>query len=134
MKVGLSKATPRPWRYEELEREIVATDKSWPKRQQRRVVIGTEPAGACGDPDCCPQGEVLVLDQEDAALIVAAVNSFDAAHKLAEAVLAYNKAIQSCANDPKRMASFCTAQGDELDALYFKMVNLAREFQKARSE
>ena len=35
-----------------------------------------------------------------------------------EAAIAYDKAIQSCANDPDKMASFCTAQGDDLDTLY----------------
>lgn len=36
----------------------------------------------------------------------------------ARAALAYHEAIASCANDPERMASFCTAEGDDLDALY----------------
>lgn len=45
---------------------------------------------------------------------------------LAEAVLAYDAAIKSCADDPEKMASFCTAEGDDLDKLYFDMVNAAK--------
>jgi hypothetical protein len=45
---------------------------------------------------------------------------------LAEAVLRYDAAIESCGNDPEKMASFCTAEGDHLDKLYFEMVNAAR--------
>jgi hypothetical protein len=48
-------------------------------------------------------------------------------HKeLARAVLAYDEAIQSCADDPETMSSFCTAQGDNLDDLYFRMMEYAR--------
>jgi hypothetical protein len=48
-------------------------------------------------------------------------------HKdLARAILAYDQAIQSCADDPEKMASFCTAEGDRLDDLYFRMLELAR--------
>ena len=54
-------------------------------------------------------------------------NEVPASVLLAQAVLAYDAAIQSCANDPERMASFCTAEGDSLDALYFTMVTMARE-------
>ena len=42
----------------------------------------------------------------------------------AMAAIAYDKAISSCANDPKKMSSFCTAQGDDLDDLYFRWLNL----------
>ena len=44
---------------------------------------------------------------------------------LAAAVLAYDAAIRSCANDPEKMSSFCSAQGDDLDALYAKMLSVA---------
>lgn len=48
-------------------------------------------------------------------------------HKeLARAVLAYDAAIQLCADDPEKMASFCTTQGDALDDLYFRMLEYAR--------
>jgi hypothetical protein len=52
-----------------------------------------------------------------------ASGSFD---ELAEAVREYDEAIRSCANDPEKMASFCTAQGDDLDMLYFRMVNIVK--------
>lgn len=45
---------------------------------------------------------------------------------LSDAVLAYHEAIESCANDPERMSSFCTAEGDHLDALYLAMVKAAK--------
>ena len=48
------------------------------------------------------------------------------ARALADAVLAYDTAIHSCANDPEKMSSFCSAEGDDLDTLYFNMVNAAR--------
>lgn len=44
---------------------------------------------------------------------------------LRRAVLAYDAAIISCANDPDRMSSYCTVQGDSLDDLYLRMITLA---------
>lgn len=44
----------------------------------------------------------------------------------AKAALAYDTAIASCANDPEKMASFCTAQGDDLDSLYADWIDKAR--------
>lgn len=44
-----------------------------------------------------------------------------AAPLLYEAALAgreYDRAIRKCANDPEKMASFCTAKGEDLDDLY----------------
>ena len=35
-----------------------------------------------------------------------------------EAAIAYDRAIRACANDPDKMASFCTLQGETLDTLY----------------
>ena len=40
-----------------------------------------------------------------------------------QAGIIYSKAIESCANDPEKMASFCTAEGDTLDELYFNWIN-----------
>lgn len=45
--------------------------------------------------------------------------------ELATAVLAYDGAIRECANDPDKMASFCSATGDDLDALYAAMIDKA---------
>lgn len=50
----------------------------------------------------------------------------EALRELAEAAVAYDDAIRSCANDPEKMASFCSAQGDDLDELYFRWMTLAR--------
>lgn len=45
--------------------------------------------------------------------------------ELAVAVKAYDTAIRECANKPHKMVSFCTAQGETLDALYLHMIALA---------
>lgn len=44
-----------------------------------------------------------------------------------KAAIEYDKAIEACAGDPEKMSSFCTAQGDDLDALYFDWITKARE-------
>lgn len=59
--------------------------------------------------------EALVLES-DAQMLLAA----------ARAALAYDAAIQSCCNDPSRMASFCTAEGDDIDALYAAWIDASR--------
>lgn len=46
---------------------------------------------------------------------------------LAQAAIDYDAAIRSCADDPNRMSSFCTAAGDDLDTLYMRWIGLARE-------
>lgn len=72
-----------------------------------------------------PLGDSLADYAEAWAADLAArpeVGEFDA---LAAAVKRYDEAIHSCGNDPEKMASFCTAEGDDLDVLYFAMVNLA---------
>lgn len=51
------------------------------------------------------------LRQRTFALVVAA-------EKCVEDALAYDAAINVCANDPAKMASFCTARGSSLDNLY----------------
>lgn len=65
-------------------------------------------------------------DPEGMKLARLIVESINGTVKLAAAVLAYDTAIESCANDPAKMASFCSAQGDDLDALYLRMVSAAR--------
>ena len=47
--------------------------------------------------------------------------------ELVQAVLAYDAAIQSAANSPESMSSFCTAQGDTLDTLYATWLNKAQD-------
>lgn len=44
---------------------------------------------------------------------------------LTEAALKYDDAIRACANDPSRMASFCTATGEDLDTLYLEWMTKA---------
>jgi hypothetical protein len=44
----------------------------------------------------------------------------------ARAAIAYDAAIQSCANEPDNMASYCSAQGDDLDMLYAAWITASR--------
>lgn len=52
----------------------------------------------------------------------------------AEKAVAYDDAIRGCANDPRKMASFCTAEGDTLDALYDAWISAARDAIKKAKE
>lgn len=54
-------------------------------------------------------------------------NAHPALVAAARAALAYDAAIKSCANNPEQMASFCTAQGDTLDDLYFEWQELSAD-------
>jgi hypothetical protein len=65
-----------------------------------------------------PQPYLQPRAKANAELIVRAVNAHDDLVAAAKAAVRYDEAIRACANDPKRMASFCTAEGDDLDALY----------------
>lgn len=49
-----------------------------------------------------------------------------ALRELAVAATNYDDAIHSCANDPDTMASYCTAEGDDLDRLYADWMLKAR--------
>ena len=53
-------------------------------------------------------------DRANAKLIAAAPELLAAA----KAALEYDKAMTACANDPNKMASFCTSAGENLDRLY----------------
>jgi len=44
-----------------------------------------------------------------------------------KAAIEYDKAIESCAGDPEKMSSFCTAQGDNLDTLYYDWITKAKQ-------
>lgn len=54
------------------------------------------------------------------------VRNVDLHRSATRAALAYDEAIRACANDPEKMASFCSAHGDNLDSLYAKWITLAR--------
>jgi len=41
--------------------------------------------------------------------------------------IAYDKALQSCGNSPDKMSSFCTALGDDLDALYMDWIKRTKQ-------
>ena len=69
------------------------------------------------------QGTDFPCTMEDGDEIADALDGLLAA---ARAAIAYDSAINACANDPEKMASFCTAEGDDLDALYLEWIGLAR--------
>ena len=54
----------------------------------------------------------------NAAFIVRACNSHEALLEAACKAIVYDRAIACCANDPNKMASYCTAEGASLDELY----------------
>lgn len=62
----------------------------------------------------------------DATHIVKCVNAHDELVTAAKAALAYDPAIQGCANDPDKMSSHCTADGDDLDTLYAAWISASR--------
>jgi len=70
----------------------------------------------------------LPLKWDDSASFsdLAAVNAHDALVAACEAAIQYDKAIRQCADDPDKMASFCTATGDDLDTLYMDWMAKAR--------
>jgi len=43
----------------------------------------------------------------------------------ARAAIAYDQALEACANDPRKMSSFCTVEGEHLDVLYERWRNLS---------
>jgi hypothetical protein len=63
-----------------------------------------------------------LIDAEANARLIAAAPELLAA---AEAAVAYDAEIQGCANNPDRMASHCTAQGQTLDDLYERWIALS---------
>lgn len=52
------------------------------------------------------------------------------AQELADAVIAYDKAIAACLDHPEKLSSFCTAQGEDLDMLYLAMTQLAEKVKR----
>ena len=60
--------------------------------------------------------------EANARLIAAAPELLEAC----EAAIRYDAVIQTCANDPERMSSACTAEGDDLDGLYNDWIRKAR--------
>lgn len=49
----------------------------------------------------------------------------DTAVQACRYVLEYDRAIRSCGNDPNKMDGFCTAKGETLDLLYWRMMQTA---------
>jgi len=64
--------------------------------------------------------------EEIATEIVQAVNLFDEMADALKAAVRYDDAIRSCANDPNRMSSYCTAAREDLDRLYLDWITKSR--------
>ena len=47
--------------------------------------------------------------------------------KACKHAIKYDKAIESCGNEPKKMSSYCTAEGETLDKLYSKWIESAKQ-------
>jgi hypothetical protein len=61
--------------------------------------------------------------EENAQLMAAAPDLL----KACQAAIAYDRAIARCGDNPETMASFCTAQGEDLDDLYAAWINASKE-------
>lgn len=118
---------------------VTLTEYSWPKlyvcesRGSTRdgtltgdevFSVSTDPAvpGWETDGGCAGYGISAVW----ASRIVLAANAHHRLIAAAEAAIAYDDAIRSCGNDPDKMTSFQTAQGDDLDSLYLDWMTKAR--------
>ena len=109
----MSKFTPGPWKAVKKLNRIGMAD--------FEVQYGED--GEC-IADVC-------YEESDASLISAAPDMYEAL----EAATRYDDAIRSCANNPYKMASFCTAEGEELDTLYDDWVQKSRQaLKKANGE
>jgi hypothetical protein len=73
----------------------------------------------------CKCGLYEAMDNVRAALLREKARA-DGAVEAAKAAIAYDDAIQACANDPETMTSFCSAEGDDLDSLYADWITKAR--------
>lgn len=76
----------------------------------------------------CVESENVGLPERDdsqanALLIAAAPDLL----KACQAAIDYDRAIARCGDDPETMASFCTAQGEDLDDLYSTWITTSRE-------
>ena len=76
-----------------------------------------------------PAGESLaILDEMLARHFLAA--GIERTKDVARLAIAYDSAIQACANSPDAMSSHCTAEGDTLDDLYAAWITAARALLK----
>jgi hypothetical protein len=73
-----------------------------------------------------PERILALLDALTAAR-TEAERAREALLELTNATLAYDTAIFACSNDPDKMSSFCSAQGDDLDTLYADWMAAARK-------
>ena len=119
------KHTPGPWKVSLPDDDYYGVIRVWCHAKDSSDTIPVA---------ICPQehsASINMLTGEDletnetaanARLIAAAPDGLEANL----AVIAYDEAIQQCGNNPEKMASFCTARGDNLDILYSRMIDKAR--------
>ena len=73
---------------------------------------------------------IRLRDAEDKFQLVAEVRTLRTCNaalaRAAHAAIAYDEAIQECADEPNKMSSFCTARGESLDALYLDWISKVR--------
>ena len=125
----MSKHTPGPWEIEPLQGKYygtrilldsgvieVWTGGSRPQKPSEREIADG------WTPDVGMDHVESEEDYANACLISSAPELLDAC----EAAIRYDAVIQTCANDPERMSSACTAEGDDLDGLYNDWISKAR--------
>lgn len=128
--MSTNKHTPGPWGWQLMgdtyhltaqhgRREIIITGIKHPLGYP---VVGMSNRGLITDVD---------KDHPNARIIEVSPDLFAAA----EAAIKYDQAIIECANDPDKMASYCTAEGKDLDALYDDWISKSKEaIKKAKGE
>ena len=109
LKELLEKASPRPW------------ESVWCQRADGRIEFKINSVGAA---DTRFIASDITVD--DAELVRRAVNNVEALANACEAAIRYDEAIRACADDPDKMASYCTAEGDDLDKLYDDWMSQSR--------
>ena len=117
------KHTALPWHWW-IEDHSMATLSG--QDELRDHVMSVSPCKNCIVEGESPFGKCTMPSEADAAFIVQACNSHDDLVAACKAAIAYDNAIRNSANDPEKMASFCTAQGDDLDSLYESWISLSR--------
>ena len=70
--------------------------------------------------------EGVYLSSEEALEFAKQLPEVAALVEACEASIRYDAAIQSCADDPDKMSSYCAAAGDDLDTLYGDWLSKSR--------
>lgn len=91
--------------------------------ETRDAIVTDVPPAADGQPHNARTIAYMAIGAESwGPLLAAATDLLEAA----QAAIAYDKLIRGAANDPQKMSSACTAEGDDLDVLYERWMTLSR--------